>query len=95
VASAATPISGVQLNPLAKRVHAGGSIVTRFYGAFLKGQARAFGAPDGAASVSGRPTTTFRAVLMADGDLKGEITIALGRESNFGLCVWKRRETFQ
>ena len=48
--------------PLAKRVTRQDSAITRFCGAFLKGRARAFCAPDGAASVTGRPTTALRAV---------------------------------
>jgi hypothetical protein len=48
--------------PLARRVTRQDSAITRFFGAFLNSQARAFCAPDGAASVTNRPTTAFRAV---------------------------------
>jgi len=49
----------------AKRVTRQDSAITRFCGTFLKGRVREFCAPEGAASVTGRPTTAFRAVDVA------------------------------
>ena len=62
-----TALGGLYINahqrgattPWAKRVTRQDSAVTRFCGALLNGQARAFWAPDGAAGVTGRPTTAF------------------------------------
>ena len=67
---AGTALGGLSINASqlgatarwAKRVTRQDSAVTRFCGAFLKGRAREFWAPDGAASVTGRPTTAFRAI---------------------------------
>jgi hypothetical protein len=67
---AGTALGGLSINAgqrgattrWAKRVTRQDSAVTRSCGAFLKGRASEFCAPDGVASVSGRPTTAFRAV---------------------------------